>query len=377
MSTRLQTQTKAASQPSFIPVQTSLLQRKCACGQHTVAGGECEECWQKRGEMLQRAAVSAASVNDVPPIVHEVLGAPGQPLDAETRTFMEPRFRYDFSQVQVHTDERAAESARAVNALAYTVGRDVVFGAELYAPGTMAGRRLLAHELTHVVQQRSGTTGINHNTSSSLDYENEANEIANTFVTHKAKIVNPGVITGTILAREAVTEEARKISTEDVWPQKYKPCDDNFPPEFLWKVNWITNGRNGFIVQEISSTVHAWSCDGKPISSPTHFTPRYWEAWNVDGLGRMTPNSEDTWLRWGFFNSRGNWSATGKVYWVTTLDPAAHFATGKVPEAGKILLSTTTPPKHLGASLQNRRAAGKWECCGNKKTHISLEERNP
>ncbi len=376
MSTQLQTQTKAASQPSFIPAQTGLLQRKCACGQHTVAGGECEECHQKREGMLQRAAVSAAPVNAVPSIVHDVLNSPGQSLDTGTRAFMEPRFGHDFSQVRVDTDTKAAESARAVNALAYTVGRDVVFAEGGYEPGTSKGKRLLAHELTHVVQQRSGTAGINHNTSSSLDYENEADEIANTFVTHKAKIVNPGVITGTILAREAATEEARKISTEDVWPQKYTPCD-SLPPQFLWKVNWITNGRNGFIVQEISSTVHVWSCDGRPISSPTHFTPRYWEVWNVDGLGRMTPSSEDTWVRWGFFNSRGNWSATGGVYWVTTLDPAAHFATGKVPEAGKTSLSTTTPPKHLGAPLQNRRAAGKWECCGNKKTHIPLEERNP
>ena len=62
----------------------------------------------------------------MPSIVHEVLRSPGQPLDATTRGFMEPRFGYDFRAVRVHTDSQAAESARAVNALAYTVGRDVV-----------------------------------------------------------------------------------------------------------------------------------------------------------------------------------------------------------------------------------------------------------
>ena len=66
---------------------------------------------------------------------------------------MEPRFGHDFSQVRVHADDRAAESARAVNALAYTVGRDVVFGRGQYMPGTMEGMRLMAHELTHVIQQ--------------------------------------------------------------------------------------------------------------------------------------------------------------------------------------------------------------------------------
>jgi hypothetical protein len=72
---------------------------------------------------------------------------------------MEPRFGHDFSGVRVHTDAQAAESARAVNALAYTVGRDVVFGAGQFAPQSPAGRRLMAHELTHVVQQQGMKCG--------------------------------------------------------------------------------------------------------------------------------------------------------------------------------------------------------------------------
>jgi len=77
----------------------------------------------------------------------------GQPFDPVTHAFFEPLFGSDFSQVRIHTDTRAAESARAVNARAFTVGKDVVFGAGQYAPGRSEGRRLLAHELTHVVQQ--------------------------------------------------------------------------------------------------------------------------------------------------------------------------------------------------------------------------------
>ncbi|GAC1343004.1 MAG: hypothetical protein NVSMB27_02490 [Ktedonobacteraceae bacterium] len=73
---------------------------------------------------------------------------------------MEPRFGHDFSRVRVHTDDRAAESARAVNALAYTVGRDVVFGKSQYEPGTRTGKMLLAHELTHVLQQSSQMSPI-------------------------------------------------------------------------------------------------------------------------------------------------------------------------------------------------------------------------
>jgi outer membrane protein OmpA-like peptidoglycan-associated protein len=146
-----------AHMPALRPSQAMTLQRKCACGGTPESEGECEECKAKREAGLQRRVAdqgASPAVNTTPPIVHNVLSSPGQPLDAGTRAFMEPRFGHDFSQVRVHTDARAVESARAVNALAYTVGRNVVFGAGQYAQGTDEGRRLMAHELTHVVQQK-------------------------------------------------------------------------------------------------------------------------------------------------------------------------------------------------------------------------------
>jgi hypothetical protein len=82
-----------------------------------------------------------------------VLRSPGQPLDAATRAFMEPRFGHDFSRVRVHADAKANESALAVNALAYTMGNSVVFGSGNHTLHTTEGRKLLAHELTHVIQQ--------------------------------------------------------------------------------------------------------------------------------------------------------------------------------------------------------------------------------
>jgi hypothetical protein len=85
--------------------------------------------------------------------VHEVLRSPGQPLDEATRTYFEPRFGHDFSGVRVHTGAAAEQSAREVNANAYTVGHNMVFGVGRFAPGTQDGRHLIAHELTHVVQQ--------------------------------------------------------------------------------------------------------------------------------------------------------------------------------------------------------------------------------
>ena len=103
-------------------------------------------------------------------LIQNTLSSQGKPLDANTRSFMEPRFGQDFSRVRVHVGSEAAESAQAVNARAYTVGRDVVFGNGYYTPKTINGRELIAHELTHVVQQ--GRHGFSKNCSSLESSEN-------------------------------------------------------------------------------------------------------------------------------------------------------------------------------------------------------------
>lgn len=106
-----------------------------------------------------RVMDAQAGLQEAPPLVEDVLRSSGRPLDPGTREFFESRLGHQFGGVRVHSDARAAESAQAVNALAYTVGQDIVFGPGRYAPATQTGRQLLAHELTHVVQQ-SGAAGI-------------------------------------------------------------------------------------------------------------------------------------------------------------------------------------------------------------------------
>jgi hypothetical protein len=105
--------------------------------------------------LLQRKSDIHAEGQLAPPIVEEVLRSTGRPLDPETRAFMEPRFGHDFSQVRVHSGPSAAESARILNARAYTVGNNLAFADGQYAPSSQAGRTLIAHELAHVVQQES------------------------------------------------------------------------------------------------------------------------------------------------------------------------------------------------------------------------------
>jgi outer membrane protein OmpA-like peptidoglycan-associated protein len=105
------------------------------------------------------AATRAHQASPAPGPAREALRAPGQPLPAPTRRLMEARFAHDFGPVRVHTGARAAEAARLMGARAFALGRDVVFGEGRYAPETAGGLRLLAHELTHVVQQRDRPPG--------------------------------------------------------------------------------------------------------------------------------------------------------------------------------------------------------------------------
>ena len=122
---------------------------------------EKEQRPRRRNEpALQRSPLGDEVSPVAPPVVDGVLRSPGRPLEPAVRTYFEPRFGQDFSDVRVHSDRSAAEAARAVDARAFTVGRNVVFGKGQYAPDTPGGKRLLAHELTHVVQQRRQIGGF-------------------------------------------------------------------------------------------------------------------------------------------------------------------------------------------------------------------------
>jgi len=197
MSERQTQQGKSAGNSILQRSSSGLLQRKCdSCGQHTIAGGTCGSCEKPQG-MLQRKLMIGASndpleleadrvadqvmagpahsaVNEAPPSiqrftgqgggemdmapssVERVLASSGTPLQPALRRNMERRFGYDFSHVRIHTDARAIESAHNIGAEAYAVGADIVFGESRYNPQSQEGKCLIAHELTHVVQQSFG-----------------------------------------------------------------------------------------------------------------------------------------------------------------------------------------------------------------------------
>lgn len=146
-----------AEAKAAVTARPAVLQRKCTCAITAGFQDDCEECRKNRSARRPGSAASLGS-GVAPPVVHEVLNAHGRPLDAATRAYFEPRLGADFSQVRIHDDARAADSAAELEASAYTLGRDISFAAGLYAPQSVAGRRLLAHELTHVVQQGQAPT---------------------------------------------------------------------------------------------------------------------------------------------------------------------------------------------------------------------------
>ncbi len=131
------------------------LQRKCSCGGSGDGDCKCDE--HKEDKEVRRKAVSRSSglaLNERPsPIVRDVLRSAGHPLDNSTRHFFERRFNHDFGSVRFHFDSQASKSARSIGALAYTAGNHIVFQTNAYAPQTADGLRLVAHELSHVIQQ--------------------------------------------------------------------------------------------------------------------------------------------------------------------------------------------------------------------------------
>ena len=202
----------------FLPMQ-GILQRKCACGNQTVAGGECAECAKKKSSLQRKLTIGASNdpleqeadrvadqvmamplnsgvnhtvsriqrfagqasdgLTTAPSSVDRVLASSGRTLEPTLRQDMEQRFGHDFSQVRVHTGGAAEQSARDINAQAYTVGNDVVFGAGLFAPQSIAGKRLIAHELTHVAQQSEISAFIQRQTND-LEQVSDLSEVNDT-----------------------------------------------------------------------------------------------------------------------------------------------------------------------------------------------------
>ena len=250
---RIQTRVDPAKKSSFAPARSGLSQRKCACGGTPGSDGECAECRAKRLSGSRRRPPedpgARSGPSETPAVVQEVLASSdrpldaavradtgaaglteispsqsGRPLDPTTRTRMEARFRHDFGHVRVYTDAASAGAAARLNARAFTLDRDIHFGAP-YEPSDLAGESLLAHELTHVVQADAAVSSPARPASSIDALEHEARRAATAF-RHGAEV-----------------PPLRGVARGLAAPLRQQPGDDPGAPTFGWLQSDPETGR--------------------------------------------------------------------------------------------------------------------------------------
>ena len=331
-------------------------QRACTCG------GACPTCQTKQPEhahehvQTKRVGAVDGEQTEVPPIVHDVLGAPGQPIDLSTRAFMERRLGHDFSRVRVHADEKAADSARAVQARAYTLGEHVVFGSGEYQPASEAGRRLLAHELTHVVQQAGSEAG-----AAPVLQRQQPPAAAQPPPCRATKA--PAFSASGSKLFEIDTEKgpcyACPSSLPEACPRMYPPGAG--PVQFSWQAKFFVwhredgafglgGGKKTYVIQKMEKVFNF-----NPAVPNYQFTPLYWEAFEI-GAGGET--KRDHWQFELPDHTAGDWELKGTLYLTDSLPDG--MAVGNVPDAGS-LPSTINKPKGLGRVRGSRHAWGKFD----------------
>ena len=266
----------------------------------------------------------------------------GQPLSASERAFFEPRFGADFGHLRVHTNAQAASLAHSINASAFTIGHNVVFGAGEYSSDSLAGRKLLAHELTHTVQQ--GGAG---------------------------KMVQ------------------RKVKFVTNVPKKGGDCG-TYSWGVQWKLTAPANKKNGgWIVQKINVTPSGIKDDKTALTSVDRGRPSpkfpYWEAWRINPGKKVTDFAEggdpyDDTYGWSTQSpgSKGKETAKGDAQFYDNLKtlPADFKKNNSATYAG-ILYSTKTKPTTLkgGTGEIDHTLVATWNCLkgsSNKKTSVKV-----
>ena len=265
----------------------------------------------------------------MPPSVSEVLRAPGQSLDAQTRAEMESRFGHDFSRVRVHTDEQADLSTRTVSARAFTVGCDVVFGEDQYAPHTESGRRLLAHELAHVVQQ-----GDQHQAPQTLrlnapdhQLEQAADRAAGDVMQNRA----PGAVGREMMGASAPTLQRQPAKAIDYATVDWATGVTEVEKEAKAKHSEAAEDHYKEMIVRAAShlTAPAPLKDKKPAKTDINWTWKSYKGTAATADPKKVDNSPDDYWKWLTFNPAA--LTKDEAYTTSTilheLDHAAHAKT--------------------------------------------------
>jgi hypothetical protein len=274
----------------------------------------CAACDDERDAGLLQAESAGASAGasaggSAPGSVDAVLRSAGRPLDADTRAFVEARFGRDFSGVQVHADPAAQQSARDVNAHAYTVGRHIVFGAGRFAPQTTEGRRLLSHELAHVVQQSAAGGPLQRQVDDEMDAGAPATsgEASGSYDGDPADVEAPG-------APPPALSDAGLSTTSDGGDGAAAPMGGSAASATITLETGNNSGK------PLNDWVHQQVCVDRPSHSKRCFS--------FAATGAQLPQFSSTWLGWG------SW-VTGAILQGSVYDPS--------PVPGATIASTHTP----------------------------------
>lgn len=305
----------------------------------------------------------------VPESVHRTLSSPGRPLDAGTRGFMESRFGHDFSQVRVHTDSRAAESAREINAHAYTAGNDIAFAHGRYQPDSHSGRHLLAHELAHTIQQQGlqrRASDLAVDTAPDSPFEHEADRAAHAVMHGASAPAIAGRAPGIIVSRAKGSTPTPALTTSDAGVDmetepagfsgklKHRVSPDGKPPKPGSKAGIRKFRVNNFYLPgdkgEGAEAIYKQYASARQLRTVVGFNgniPRteLWEARN------STHELGTSWLQrvnWPVEDKDKNWQAiTGQKHPFPRLEVTGQIETAQIDHIVELQLGGANNPSNL------------------------------
>ena len=339
----------------------------------------CVGC-EEEEESLQRQAQMDAQVQpDITQKIQAVRNGNSRPLNATERNFFEPRFGFDFGKVRIHSDDRADAAARAVAARAYTAGSDIVLRSGAYAPGTRTGQRLLAHELTHVVQQGGASPLQTKRTVDGRGPE-EAEDLDGRGA-YTAPLPSPaGAITRVDRQQDL---NLQRLSVSGVGTPVTGPCGQR-QRQWLFELS-SPAPADGYIVQQVDRTMITRTCKEPPVrQTPAPPTETFWEAWFVSrGATRehmhasfgftdqnsRASNPDSTGVDWArgtikFFTTAvtGDLGRDG----VAPATPNGGWGPGGHPSSGSLPSSRTLPSWWSTTPTEGpgfRFSQSSWDCC--------------
>jgi hypothetical protein len=305
----------------------------------------------------------------------------GRTLEPGVRSDMEGRFRHDFSRVRVHVDAGAHETASAYDALAYTRGPDIFFRRGSYEPQRPDGRRLIAHELAHIVQQSSvsNRTDMPPRVTAPDDAtEVEADRAAAAVMHDRQPEVRARLNGGSVTQRQTAPAAPRAPAAPTP-PASMAIANVRGPTPadcsaFSWKVNFTlpsASPAGGYFIQEVTIRRAALGCAGAAVAGH-NVAYHYWEAWHVNAGG-----TQDALVANGTYDfadefsldsagtaTKGIFAFTGSVrFYEGSALPASFVANNPATIAGDLPSTTRDPGLAGGTPALTHDIAGSWSCC--------------